>query len=50
MASSNRPANPNGRNGNKLRIPLPFEDAIRAGLETPPAPPKPKKKRPAKKK
>jgi hypothetical protein len=35
------------RNG-KLRIPLPFEDAIKAGTETTP-PEKPKKKRPARK-
>lgn len=32
--SSDQP--PQRRNG-KLRIPLPFEDALRAGLETPPA-------------
>jgi hypothetical protein len=27
------PRNPNGRNGDKLRIPMPFEDAIKAALE-----------------
>lgn len=33
------------RNGN-LRIPVPFEDAVRAALQTPPPPPeKPKKPR-----
>jgi len=30
------PRNPNGRNGNKLRIPLPFEDAVKAALEVKP--------------
>jgi len=30
------PRNPNGRNGDKLHIPLPFEDAVKAALEVKP--------------
>jgi len=48
MASESDP--PPKRNG-KLRIPLPFEEAVRAGLETkaPPKPPRKPRKKPAKK-
>jgi hypothetical protein len=44
------PRNPNGRNGNKLRIPLPFEDAVKAALEITPGGEKksPKKRSPRK--
>jgi hypothetical protein len=37
--------NPNGRNGDKLRIPLPFEDAVKAALEVEPAEKKPPKRK-----
>jgi len=40
--------NPHGRNGDKLRIPMPFEDAVKAATEVKPLE-KPKKKRPTKK-
>jgi hypothetical protein len=40
------PRNPNGRNGDKLRIPMPFEDAVKAALEVKPE----EKKSPPKKK
>jgi hypothetical protein len=42
---------PNGQRNGKLSIPLPFEDAVRAGLETkaPPKPPRKPRKKPAKK-
>jgi hypothetical protein len=36
--------NPNGKNGKPLSIDLPFEEAIKAALETEPPGPKPKKK------
>jgi hypothetical protein len=36
------PPNPTGRNGKPLRIPLDFDEAVKAALETPP--PKPAKK------
>ncbi len=43
------PRNPHGRNGDKLRIPLPFEDAVKAALEVAPGEKKsPKKKSPKK--
>ena len=32
------PPNPNGQEGRPLRIPLDFDDALRAALETPPDP------------
>jgi hypothetical protein len=38
-----------GKRNGKLRIPLPFEDALRAATETKPPETKRKKKRPAKK-
>jgi hypothetical protein len=43
------PRNPNGRNGDKLRIPMPFEDAVKAALEVKPPTQKPAKKKTAKK-
>jgi hypothetical protein len=39
------PPNGNGRNEKPISIPLPFEDAIRAAVETPPPAEKPKRKR-----
>jgi hypothetical protein len=36
MSQRKRAPNPNGRNGDKLRIPLPFEDALKAAVETKP--------------
>ena len=33
------PPNPNGKEGSPIRIPLPFEKAVEAALETPPMPP-----------
>lgn len=49
MGSQDRtPRNPNGSRGVPLKIPLAFEDALRAATETKPSE-KPKKKRPAKK-
>lgn len=33
------PPNPAGRKGKPLHIPLPFEDAVAAALETPPPEP-----------
>jgi hypothetical protein len=38
------PPNPNGRDGTPLKVPLPFDDALKAALETPP-PKTDKKKR-----
>jgi hypothetical protein len=32
------PPNPNGKSGKPLLVPLPFDEAIRAALETPPEP------------
>ena len=52
MASDPDPSPPrrNGRNGDKLKIPLPFDEALKAATETKP-PQEPKKaprKKPAK--
>lgn len=44
MAKRKPSPNPNGRNGDKLRIPLSFEDALKAAVETK-SPPAPKRKR-----
>jgi hypothetical protein len=33
------PPNPNGKNGKPVVVPLPFEDALKAALETPPEEP-----------
>jgi len=41
--------NPHGRNGDKLRIPLPFEDAVKTALEVKPPEKKSRKKPSAKK-
>jgi len=43
------PRNPNGRNGDKLRIPMPFEDAVKAALEVKPGDKKAPKRKVAKK-
>ncbi len=40
------PPNPNGSNGKPLRIPLAFDDALKAALETPPEPEKQPKRKP----
>ncbi len=42
----------NGRNGDKLSIPLPFEEAVKAATEVPAdkLPPPPSKQRPRRKK
>lgn len=48
-----RPSNGRPRNGRKLSIPLPFDEALRAAVETEPPEqtnrkPKPRRKKPAK--
>lgn len=49
MSGSGRkkPSNPNGRNGDKLSIPLPFDEALKAATEV--KPPKEPQKAPRKK-
>jgi len=44
-SGSKRGGNPNGRNGDKLAIPMPFEEALKAATEVPAdkLPPRPRK-------
>jgi hypothetical protein len=47
MTDKKPPPNPHGREGDKLKIEMPFDEAIKAALKSKPPPPKPSASRPS---